>query len=284
MDRVRFPDIDASAFVSDADRRALDALKAIPLLPTVVSKFYELGLDRWMYVHNMANNVRCGPKQFSTLYEMLRESCDVLDMPEPELYVTNHPMSNAFAGGVERPYITLRNSMIENLSDEQLYHLIGHELGHIKAGHVLYFSVAAVLIQLLEAIGRRTFGLGDVASLGLIMAFYEWSRQAEFSADRAGLLVSQSIETSLGAELALAGGTHRFKGESNLEAFMDQARAYQDASPADQIGKAIWFLLYGYQSTHPVAVLRAQHMERWHQSGDYEKILAGDYAKVKKAS
>jgi len=284
MDRVRFPDIDASAFVSNTDRKALEAVKALPLLPMVVSKFYELGLDRFWYVHNMANNVRCGPKQFGSLYEIFREACEVLDMPEPELYVTNNPISNAFAGGVERPYVTLRSGIINNMNDEELYHLIGHELGHIKAGHVLYMSVAGVLFVLLEQIGRRTFGLGDLASIGLAAAFYEWSRQAEFSADRAGLLVSQKLESSLGSELVLASGNHRFSEESNLEAFMDQARAYQEMTGMDQIGKALLFMMNGYQATHPNAVLRAQQLDRWYQSGEYEKIIKGDYAKVKKVS
>jgi len=30
-------------------------------------------------------SVRCGPSQYPTLYNILRESCQVLDMPEPEL-------------------------------------------------------------------------------------------------------------------------------------------------------------------------------------------------------
>ncbi|HQU18231.1 MAG TPA: M48 family metallopeptidase, partial [Fimbriimonadaceae bacterium] len=151
--------LSAEAFIAETDRVALRALQKVPLLPKVVQKFYELGIDRWMYCWNMAQSVRCGPRQFKTLYDILRESCEVLDMPEPELYVTSNPFPNAFAGGVERPYITLRSSLIDTLSDEQLYHLIGHELGHVKAGHVLYKSVASILIPLLELVGRRTFGL-----------------------------------------------------------------------------------------------------------------------------
>ena len=193
--------LDADAFVADTDRIALESLKKVPLLPKIVQKFYEVGIDRWLYCFNMSMSVRCGPNQFKTLYQILRESADVLDMPEPELYVTNNPFPNAFTGGVERPYITLRSSIVDTLTDEQLYHLIGHELGHIKAGHVLYKSVAQVLLPLLEMVGRRTFGLGDVAGIALVLAFYEWSRQAELTADRAGLLVTQDHGISIDANL-----------------------------------------------------------------------------------
>lgn len=279
-DRKHFKGITADAFVSDADKWALDKLKKVPLMPQVVSKFYEYGIDRWMYAINMSMSVRCGPTQYSSLYSMLRESCNVLDMPEPELYITNNPFPNAWAGGVERPYITLRSSIVNNLTDEQMFHLIGHELGHIKAEHVLYFSVGAVLIPLLDLLGRRTLGWSDVATQALILAFYEWSRQAEFSADRAGLLVSQELNTSVDAMIRLTAGQTRFDSELSREAYMDQARTYQDG--VDQIGKALIWIFMGKEWTHPMPVHRAQQLERWQQSGAFDRIIAGNYERMPK--
>ena len=276
-DRKILKGLSAEAFVSDTDKWALDKLKRVPLLPQVIQKFYEVGIDRWMYCYNMSMSVRCGPNQYKTLYNILRESCAILDMPEPELYITSNPFPNAFAGGVERPYVTLRSSMVETLDDEQLYHLIGHELGHIKAGHILYMSVASVLYPLLEMLGRRTLGLGDVASVALIMAVYEWYRQAEITADRAGLLVAQSLDLSVDANIALTAGPNRLRHEMSREAFMEQARAYQDAGTLEQIGKVLIFLLLSSTYTHPMPVHRTQELERWVLSGAYDRILAGDY-------
>lgn len=283
MDRVRLPGLDPKAFIADTDRVALEALKRVPLLPLLVQKFYEVGLDRWLYCYNMGMSVRCGPRQYKTLYNILTESCEILDMPVPELYVSSNPFPNAFAGGVERPYITIRNSMIDCLSDEQMYHLIGHELGHIKANHILYKSVAHVLAPLLEMIGRRTFGLGDVASIALVMAFSEWSRQAEITADRAGLLVAQSLNISLDANLSLCAGPNRLAHEQSREAFLEQARTYQDSGPIESLGKVLLFLLLTSTYTHPMPVHRSQELERWVLSGRFEKILNGDYPKVKEA-
>lgn len=281
MKRRKFEGISPDAFVAENDRRALEALKRVPLLPTLIKKFYEVGLDRWLYCWNMAMSVRCGPKQYRTLHDILRESCAVLDMPEPELYVTSNPFPNAWTSGVERPYITIRSSMIDTLTDEQLFHLMGHELGHIKAGHTLYKSVASVLAPLLELIGRRTLGLGDAASIALVLAMAEWSRQAEITADRAGLLVSQSLDTSIDANLALCAGPNRLSHEMSREAFMDQARAYQDMNPLDALGKVVVFLLLSSTFTHPMPVHRTHELDRWVLSGEYDRILAGDYARVK---
>lgn len=279
-DRIAFKGITADTFVSDADKWALDKVKKVPLFPQLVSKFYEIGLDRWMYCYNMGMAVRCGPHQYKTLHGIMRDCANVLDMPEPELYVCSNPFPNAFAGGVERPYITLRSSIIDTMSDEQLYHLIGHELGHIKAKHVLYGSIASLLFPLLDLLGRRTAGVTDVATYALTLAFYEWSRQAEFSADRAGLLCSQSLDLSLQAQISLTAGPHRFREEMSLEAFMDQARTYQEADKLDQLGKAVLFALLGKTFSHPMPVHRAQALERWVHSGEFDRVMRGDYVRA----
>jgi Zn-dependent protease with chaperone function len=279
-ERKVFEGITAEAFVSDADRWALDKLKKVPLLPLVIRKFHELGLDRWFYCANMAMAVRCGPRQFSKLHSILQESCKILDMPEPELYITNDPYPNAWAGGIERPYITLRSSIVNNLTDEQLYYLVGHELGHIKAEHVLYFNVGGVLILLLDILGRKTLGASDIATTALLMAFYEWSRQAEYSADRAGLLCNQAPDDTVDALIRLTSGSTRFDDQLSREAYMEQARAYQNADPLDQVGKAVLFYLFGRWYTHPFPVARAQELDRWVESGTYQRIMDGEYPKV----
>jgi Zn-dependent protease with chaperone function len=275
--RTLFPGISADAYTTEADRKALAALESVPLLPAVLRKFADLGLDRWFYCMNMAMAVRCGPKQYPTLYRILQESCEVLDVAEPELYLTSNPFPNAFAGGVERPFVTLRNSIVDTLTDEELYHLIGHELGHIKAGHMLYRMVGRILVPLLQALGRRLPILGDAAALGLVFAFYEWIRQSELSCDRAGLLVAQDLSISMHANLALTSGPNRFAHEESVEAFMEQARSYQEAQPLDQIGKIILYFTSSWAWTHPMPVYRAQQLEQWSESGEYRKILHGLY-------
>jgi Zn-dependent protease with chaperone function len=129
-------------------------------------------------------------------------------------------------------------------------------------------------------VGRRTFGLGDVASVGLIMAVYEWYRQAEVTADRAGLLVAQSLDLSIDANIALTAGPNRLSHEMNREAFMDQARAYQDAGTLETVGKIVIFFLMSSTFSHPMPVHRTQELEKWVLSGAYDRIMAGDYPRM----
>ncbi len=272
-ERIILKGLHASDYASPADIAAIRALEKVPLLPKIVKAFNEHGLDRWLYVHNMGRSLRCGPRQMSSVYKMMREACDILDVAEPELYVGYNPTVNAFTGGVERPYIVIRSSMIDALTDDELMYVIGHELGHIKSNHVFYYMVAALIQPLMEMIGRRTLGIGDAASFGLLLALYEWQRWAEVTADRAGLLCVQDLDTVLTAQMKLCAGPNRYSDEFSLEAFRDQARTYQNVETKDAIGKMIWFLLNNWQTSHPMWIHRAQQIERWHEQGAYSSIL-----------
>ena len=136
--RVRLPYLSPEAFVSSTDKAALGSLQRLPLLPKLLRKLNEVALDRFFYVQNCAESVRCSSKQFPTVYRLLREACGILDVSEPELYIRYSEKYNAFTSGVNRTFIVLHSSLVEDFTDEELLFVIGHEIGHIKCGHVLY--------------------------------------------------------------------------------------------------------------------------------------------------
>ena len=49
MDRVLLTGLTCDAFQAETDRKALEALRRLPLVPAAVQKFYEIGADRWLY-------------------------------------------------------------------------------------------------------------------------------------------------------------------------------------------------------------------------------------------
>ena len=218
-----------------------------------------------------------GPKQYPTLYRMLQESCKVMEITEPELYIHQSEVFNAYTSGTDRTFIVLHSSLVKNFSDEELLFVIGHECGHIKAGHVLYSELGRMLMPLLEMLGQATLGLGQLAGIGVVAAFYEWMRQAEMSCDRAGLLVCQEPHNAVSALMKLGGGSSRFDDEASVEAFLEQARNHSASSGLEGLSKALLFITYNWQLTHPQVVFRAKALDEWEQSGAYQKILTGDY-------
>jgi Zn-dependent protease with chaperone function len=278
--RVRFPNLSAEAFISETDQAAMRNLQRIPLLPWALRKFHEHAMDHVLYAYNSAESVRCSPTQFPTLYRILREGCEVLDLPEPELYVRYSPSYNAYTAGMERTFIVLHSSLVEGFTDDELRYVIGHELGHVKCSHVLYLMIGRMLLALLQAYGRVAPGMGPLAVMPLLSAFYEWTRQAEISCDRAGLLVCQDPRTAFSAIMKLGCGSSRFDHEMNVDAFLAQARDYSDAVGPDALGKMLLFVMYSWHLDHPQVIYRAKALDEWIHEGAYHRILRGNYVRV----
>jgi Zn-dependent protease with chaperone function len=273
--RRRFPDISSEAFEHPTDRSALQALRTVPGLDWAFRKFNEYSGDRAGKLYCLSDTVRVSPKQFPQLHEMLVESCEILDMPVPQLYVDQSPWANACTFCVDSPIILVYSGMLELLDEDEWRVIVGHELGHIKSGHVLYRQIAEFLARLFLAIGGRTLGIGRTVGMGLFFAFFHWYRQSELTADRAALLVCQDPDAVLSSLMKLAGGSRRLYEQMDREAFLEQGREYEE------LGKDVinQFLNLGRTllSTHPFPAVRAMEADAWAKSDGWKAIMAGDY-------
>lgn len=253
------------------DARATDALKKIPGLEKVLAKLLEYGLERLYYVDNVASNLRVTPRMFGRMHRSLTWASKILDVPEPEMYVTVDPVPSAFTYGHTKPFITVTSGLVDMLSDEELFFAIGHEVGHIKAGHVLYGMMARNIAAVVSLLGQATLGLGALLGQGLVIALYEWYRCAELTADRAALLCVQDIEPARMAFMKLAGGTTRLAGEMDRDEFLRQVAEYQEVDRS-MLDKAYKVLLTLYR-THPFSMERAQVLNAWYADG-YDELMA----------
>jgi Zn-dependent protease with chaperone function len=250
------------------DAKATDALKKIPGFDKVLTKLLEYGLERLFYVDNIASNLHVTDKMFPRLNRSLGWACKILDVPIPEMYVTLDPVPNAFTYGHTKPFITLHSGLIDTMTDEEVFFVIAHEVGHIKAGHVLYGTMARNISALIDFIGRTTFGFGAILTQGLAIALLEWYRCAELTSDRAALLCVQDLEPARDTFMKLAGGTTRLASEMNRDEFLRQVRAYEDVDRST-LDKAYKVLLTLFR-THPFAMQRAKELEVWFESGYIE--------------
>ena len=87
-----FPGWTPDRFQHPQDQAATEALAGIPGLDMVVSKVMEYGFERLYYLENIADNVRVTPRMLPRLHRYLGWGCRILDVEEPELYVTMDPM------------------------------------------------------------------------------------------------------------------------------------------------------------------------------------------------
>jgi Zn-dependent protease with chaperone function len=265
------PGLDVEEFRHPTDARATDALKSIPGLDKLLAKILEYGLERLFYVENVASNVRVTPKMFSRLHRSMVWACKILDVTEPEMYVTVDPVPNAWTYGHTKPFITLTSGLIDMMTDEELFFVIGHEVGHIKSGHVLYGTMARNIAAVVALLGQATLGIGAILGQGLVIALLEWYRCAELTADRAALLCVQDPEPARATMMKLAGGTTRLAAEMDRDEFIRQIREYEevDRSTLDKAYKVLLTL----QRTHPFAIQRAKEIDDWFTTG-YADLMA----------
>jgi len=254
-----------------SDQKATDALKKIPGVDKLFAKVLEVGLERMYYVDNVASNLRVTPKMFPRLHRSLTWACKILDVPEPEMYVKLSPVPNAFTFGHTKPFITVHSGLIDIMTDEELFFVIGHEVGHIKAGHVLYTTMASNIAAVIALLGEATLGIGALLARGLVYALREWQRCAELTSDRAALLCVQDLEPVYATFMKLAGGTTRTAAELDRDEFLRQIREYEDVdrSTLDRAYK----LLLTVERTHPFAMQRAKELDVWFQS-DYPALMS----------
>lgn len=252
------------------DAKATGALKRVPGLELVTRKIMEYGLERVLYLENVADNVRVGPNMFPRLYRSLQWGCKILGVAEPEMYVNMAPEPNAYTYGHTRPFIVLTSGLVNMLDGEERFFVIGHELGHIKFGHVLYTVLAENLKQILEIVGRATLGIGTLLGTGLALPLLDWYRKAELSADRAALLCVQDKDVPFRTFMKLAGGSEALYAEMQQAEFMRQIRAYEDADEST-LNKAYKILITAFR-THPFPIMRAKHLDAWIAGGGFSKL------------
>lgn len=270
-----FTDISPRSWEHPADRAALAALRKLPVFDEVLKRLFGFFGEKPTRLAFQANAVLVSDRQFPRVNAIYKEVCKTLDVPgEYDLFISQTPMVNAGAYGMDEPFIILNSGTIILLEDDELAYVLGHEVGHIMSGHVLYRTMMQLLIQLAN-IGFPIVGL---AARAVLMALLEWYRKSELSCDRAGLLAVQDPQLVMRSMMKMAGGipgsTRPETGEMNLDAFIVQAEEYKTGGDvADHVFKILNLL----GTTHPFYVLRVAEIRAWIESGDYDRILRGEY-------
>ena len=269
----RLTGISPRAYEHPADRAATAALASVPMLDTVVRKLIELGYERALRQAYLGSAVRLGADQLPSVWSVHNQVYATLDMGEPpDLYVTQFPLANAFAFGVERPIVVANSELLRLLDDEGRRAVLAHEAAHILSEHVVYRTALIILLRLGAAV--RLPLLAGLPLLAVRAALLEWSRATELTCDRAAALVTRDPLAVCRTLLVLAGGTAA--ADLDLDAFMRQGADFEeDRTGFDRFSR----LFMELNVTHPLPVKRVKELMSWVREGDYDRIVGGAYAR-----
>ncbi len=265
-----YTNISPKAYEHPADRAATAALKAIPMLDTVVRRLIEWRYERALRQLYLSNSIRVSERQLPELWAMHSNVCKVLDMPSTyELYVTGTFGANAMAIGSQKPIVVFGAPLLRRMGPAEQRSVLAHEVAHILSDHMLYRTALQIILS--AGIGNIPFPLGiPLAAVRAVLL--EWYRASELSCDRAEALVVRDPKIVCRGLMVLAGGLR--SEELNLDAFLAQAREYEDwDDPSDRVRR----FFYEINATHPYAVRRVSEVMRWVQSGEYDRIVRGEY-------
>lgn len=250
------------------DLQATQAMKQLLGLDVLLRNVLGSVAEQFFYLENIASSVLVSDQQLPDLHKLLLEACKILDLEPPQLYVRQNPAPNAytFAMRGKQPFIVIHTSLIELLTPEETQAVIAHELGHLKCEHSVYLTLANLVVLA----GQLVPG-GSLLTQSLQAQLMEWVRCAEFTCDRAALLVAQNPRVVASVLMKLSGGSPTLAPQLNLDAFLAQARSYEDISTSD-LGKMLRQLQTA-QLSHPVPVLRAREIDRWASTQEYQSLL-----------
>ena len=254
-------------YIHPEDQAALENLKAIPLFSQCLKSFMKIGIERVIHGVSMAQKIRLGPDQLPAIHAYLPPICQILGIEEPELYLGMDPSPNAYTQGDTRVFITVTSGLIEMLEEDEIRAVVAHECGHIACHHVLYHTMAQMMVQY----GAQIFGPLAALSMPVQLGLLYWVRRSELSADRAAAVAMKGSQSVVETMIRLAGGPKSITGKVNLDLYLKQAEAY------DKLQESQWDkFLQGVavmNLDHPFLSVRAREITRWCQTEQFQHIV-----------
>lgn len=193
-------------------RAALDKLRPVTLAMEATLRFWQsVGRNRLL-----GAAIRVGPKQFPHIHKLVERCADTLQIAPPAVFVSASLMLQAQTfGATDDATIVIGSALIDHLTDDELLYVIGHESGHIQNGHTVYLTTLYYLTNAANMIVR--YGARPA-----VLALNGWSRRAEITCDRAGVLCTRDLKIAESTLVKLAVGSQKLYSDINVEEYLKQ--------------------------------------------------------------
>ncbi len=261
--------LEADNFRHPLDLEATNNLKQFPGLDLALRGLLGSVAEDFFYLNNIASSILISEKQLPELHDLLLSACAILDLEPPQLYIQQNPIANAYTLAIRgrKPFMVIHTSLLEMLNPEEIKAVMAHELGHLKCEHGVYITLANLVVMAAGLVPTW----GTLIAQSLQNQLLQWLRCAEFTCDRAALLVAQDPKVIMSLLMKLTGGSPTLAPKLNLEAFMEQVKHYKAMSETE-IGAMLKEMQVA-QLTHPVPLIRAKEIETWASSQQYSNLL-----------
>ena len=166
----------------------------------------------------LGSAVKVNDQQYPRVFEAAKRAGAALKVKVPVVFAApSSSIKVRVLGTEDSPHLIVNLELAEKLSDDELVAAIGHELGHVQNGHILYATALHYLTS------SAAFFVRWVVQPA-IMTLQAWSRRAEVTCDRAALLAlrdeNKTLEALVKLELGFGKDT-AFNAEDYLKSQPD---------------------------------------------------------------
>ncbi len=172
--------------------------------------------------------IKVGPDQYPDIYEMVANACQLLGsqggepIKRPNVYLGYTGQQALQISNYQDPTIVIGNDFLWAFKPPELQYLLARKIGNIHCKHIFFLDVVKGVRSILNS-ALPEF-LDQVLLGGIGGELLDWLKEAEISADRAGLLVAGDVDVACNAliKLNIFASIDDFYGPANPEAFARQ--------------------------------------------------------------
>lgn len=221
-----------------------------------------------------------GQPALARVDQLVADCATTLGIEKPAVYVRNSPFTRLYAvqaGG--RWHLVLTSALLELFQDrpDELRFVVGRELGHVKCGHAELKRKGYAVISAIQTINVAVVPdrFQNVLPLLALGRFLTWCREAEFSADRAGLLCCGGRRPAYEAIMRLQHGLRADSPWIDPDAKGFDVNAVLRTFKEWQYEPFVRFVLYAKQQPldRPYFQERLATLKAWVDSGAYRALV-----------
>ncbi len=229
--------LDRSVFLWAQDGQAMTKLQSISSLHTAVKAVSDKVGRPW--IESTFNGILLGPRQFPDIWVRAILAARILGLPKlPDVYISGDSQWNTYTYGTDTSaFIVLGTAILNNFQNDDLLFVLAREMGHCRAGHALWKTVSRFLVGDTSTHGILSNGVLNAISLSptkwlqdaVDLPLMAWARQADITADRAGLLALGDEALARRVLLAWSIRSARLLKQVNIDEWMKQEDASDDS-------------------------------------------------------
>jgi Zn-dependent protease with chaperone function len=264
---------------------ASDNVEQWPVVGELAGQFGDL-VTQSMDAHFIAKAITsgmplAGQDATQPISDIVDDCARCMGMKSPAVFISSNPRVFAYSGQAGPQSVLVLTSGLLDLyrhRDDELRFVVGRELGHLKCGH---FRLRQASYGILCALHALDLGIvpkkyQNVAPSLATSRFFSWCREAEISADRAGLLCSGSPAVAYAAMQRQLHGLPSdspwlAKGEADFkpDALLKEFRQWE----SQPFVKVVLNIQQSPQES-PFIPERIVALQHWANSHEYDEIVS----------